>query len=54
MYVSMTPPTFSLGHKLSYDYDSNSDSVASENQPLENFLTHYNFFSTKLKKKENM
>ena len=25
---------FSLGHKLSYDYDSDSDSVASENQPL--------------------
>ena len=33
---------FSLGHKRSYDsaYDSDSDSVASENQPLEKKTLH--------------
>ena len=32
---------FSLGHKVSYDSDyySNSDSVASENQPLDAVIT---------------
>ena len=36
---------FSLGHKLSYDSDYDSDSVASENQPLGNEIT-VNFISS--------
>ena len=32
---------FSLGHKHSYDSNFDSDSIASENQPLDIFLLHY-------------
>ena len=45
---------FSLGHKRSYDsaYDSDSDSVASENQPLELVHTSDANASAKIRKQE--